>query len=711
MRKRDVAAAAVIVAAAVVASALPAVRVLDALSVDVLFWLRHRIYGPLHAPANSPTVVLALDEETYRREPFADTPRVMWTPQLAGVLEAVLAGGAKVVGFDIVFSTSLEPFFRGFERDFLLMLRRGAQDGRIVLGRVQHQEKPIQPHRGYSFAVGHARNVRALNLFEDDDGIVRRLPLTFVARSADGAERVEPGMAVELAARALGAAPAIDGDGRFELGGYAVPQDPPNTLLLNFDSGPGDIPSYSFADLWACTQAGDTDYFRRHFAGKVVLIGAVLDVEDRKITSKRWVTAPEGVNLPARCVHPVMPDLYAAGLRRDSTPGVYIHAAGVNNLLRRDALATPPEWQRLGLGLAVTAAAAAVTLGFAPPIAAAGLLLIALAWTAAAAVAFRHGVAIPLLTGVASGAVAVPLLFGYRFAVSDRSRRQISKAFALYLPAPVIERMMARERMPELGGEARGVSILFSDIAGFTGISERRTPTELAQDLNEYFAAMTEIVERHGGFVDKFIGDAVLAVFGAPLEDPQHPLKATLAAMEMRAVLAAGGDRFRFGGAAPIEARIGLNSGEALIGNIGSPRRFNYTVMGDAVNLASRIEGVNKMYGTRILVSEDTHAACGDAIVFREVDRVRVVGREQPVRLYEPVAPAGSVTDADRDGVRSFEAALALWRQARFAEAAEAFGRLGTRDPVAAKYAGRCAAMLAAPLPAGWDGTTNLTEK
>lgn len=711
MRKRDLVAAAAIVAASVVASALPAVRVLDALSIDALFWLRHQVYGPRHAPADSPAVVLAIDEETYRREPFADTPRVMWTPQFANVLEAVLAGGAGVVGFDIVFSTSLEPFFRGFERDFLLTLRRGAQEGKIVLGRVQHQEKPIQPHRGYSFAVGHGRNVRALNLFEDDDGIVRRLPLTFVTRGAGGTERVEPGMAVELAARALGHAPTLNGDGRFELGGYAVPQDPPNTLLLNFDSGPGDIPSYSFADLWACAEAGKADYFRRHFAGKVVLIGAVLDVEDRKITSKRWVTAPEGANLPERCVHPVMPDLYAAGLRRDSIPGVYIHAAGVNNLLRRDALATLPEWQRLGLGLAVTAAAAAVSLGFAPPLAAGGLLVIALAWTAAATVAFRYGVVVPLLTGIASGAVAVPLLFGYRFAVSDRSRRQISKAFALYLPAPVIERMMARDRMPELGGESRTVSILFSDIAGFTGISERRTPAQLAQDLNEYFAAMTEIVERHGGFVDKFIGDAVLAVFGAPLDDPRHPVQATLAAMEMRAALAGGGERFRFGGPAPIGARIGLNSGEALIGNIGSPRRFNYTVMGDAVNLASRIEGVNKMYATRILVSEDTRAACGDAILFREVDRVRVVGREQPVRLYEPIAPADAATPADKETVRTFETALALWRQARFADAGAAFRPLSAGDPVAAKYAARCAAMLAAPPPAGWDGTTNLTEK
>jgi adenylate cyclase len=681
---------------------------MQGLSLDLLFWLRHQAFGPRHAPASSPTVVIAIDEETYRRPPFADTPQVMWTPQIAAVMEAALAAGARVVGFDVIYPTSVEPFLRGYERDFLLALRRGAEQGRVVLGRVQHQVRPITPFRGYSFAVGHGRNIRPLNLIEDDDGIIRRLPLYFTAQGQDGRVEREPSLAVELAARALGRKPEWIGDG-LRLGDYAVPSGG-GAMTINFDSGPGDIPAYSLADLFACVEAGRADYFRRHFEGRVVLFGAVLDVEDRKLTAKRLVTAPEGLGLPERCSLPVMGGLYRTDIRRDTIPGVYVHAAAVNNLLRGEALAGVAALPGFLLVLVVAGAVAAAAMRFAPLLAGGLSLAAALAWTAAATFAFRQGLVLPLLDGLAAGAAVLPLLLGYRFAVTDRDRRQLGRAFALYLPPAVIDRLMAGNRPPALGGEERAVSILFSDIADFTRISERRDPTLLVQDLNEYFAAMTAIVEEHGGFVDKFIGDAVLAVFGAPLDDAGHALHAVQAAMRMRETLAAGGERFRFGGERPIGVRIGVNSGTALIGNIGSPRRFNYTVMGDAVNLASRIEGANKRYGSAILVSDESRAACADRILFREVDRVRVVGRDQPVSLHEPLAAADAAEPALRGRVEAFAAALALWRAGRFAAAAAAFAALAAADPVAAAFAARAQGFVAAP-PAGWDGTTDLKEK
>jgi len=228
-----------------------------------------------------------LDEETFRTAPFEGSPSVTWTGEIGRVVTAVIDGGATVVGFDVIFPTSIEqsevPFgdetlgarVRGFDRSYLRALALGARAGKLVLGEVQHQDHPVLPSPGQRAAVGQGRNIRALNVYSDPDGVVRRIPLSF---TVDGA-RV-PAMAPELAARANGApvtatsAPAVD-----------------DTMTLNFAGGADAIPTYSLADLRACVEKDDKDFFRRHFDGKVVLIGTLLDVEDRKITSQRFATA------------------------------------------------------------------------------------------------------------------------------------------------------------------------------------------------------------------------------------------------------------------------------------------------------------------------------------------------------------------------------------------------------------------------------------
>ena len=221
------------------------------------------------------------------------------------MLTAIIDGGAKVVGFDIVFPTSIEqsevPFgdetlgarVRGFDRDYLRALALGARDGKVVLGQVQHQDHPMLPSPGQRAAVGFGRNIRALNVYNDPDDVVRRMPLTF---AVDG-EHV-PSMAAELAARATGerSHAGVSSAGlRRRIAEHAHAQ---------FRGGADDIPTYSLADLRACAREGRRRFFRRHFGGKVVLIGTVLDVEDRKITSKRFATAPEGARA-ARCALPM----------------------------------------------------------------------------------------------------------------------------------------------------------------------------------------------------------------------------------------------------------------------------------------------------------------------------------------------------------------------------------------------------------------------
>lgn len=676
---------------------------LNGLSLDSALALRHALFGPLARPEASHVAVVAVDEETYRRPPFNETPQAAWPPLLAPVISGVLAGGAKVVGFDIVYSTSLDPLQRGFERDFLLALRNAAREKRLVLGKVQHSEAPILPHRMQQLAVGGNANIRALNVTEDPDGIVRRLPLGFTA--ADGTP--EPGFAAELVMRHTGRPLARGEDGRWRLGDRALATDGAGNLALNFNTGPGDIPAYSLADLYACAQAGKTEYFEKAFGGRTVIFATVLDVEDRRLTTKRFATAAEGQNAPPRCALEPMA-LYRADRARDSIPGVFIHATALNNLLDGTELR---EWPaRIGFAAAAGFAAIQGFIGFLLPIGAAlaaGLALLALL-PPAAALLLQAGIATPWLDAAAAGLFALGAVIALRFAVTDKDKRLMAKVFSLYLPPTEINRMLASGRMPALGGEEREVTVLFSDIAGFTAISEACEPTVLVPALNEYFSAMTAIIEDHGGFVDKFIGDAIVAVFSAPLHDARHAEHAVRAALHMRDLLAEQPERFAAAGI-PFRTRIGINTGPALIGNIGSPRRFNYTAIGDAVNLASRLEGANKKYGTAILMSEATAKACGNHVLMRAIDTVRVVGRDQPVRLFEPLARSGRATPAQDAAASAFAAAWAALERRNPAAALAALGPLD-QDAAARILADHIRA-LGPPSGADWPPVTNLTEK
>ena len=709
MTRRDLAAVAGIAVAAALLFGSDRVGRLDGLGIDTLFWLRQELVPAARPSADAPVAVIAIDEETYRRPPFKDTPQVMWTPQQAKVLDALLDAGASVVGFDIIYSTSVESYIPGYERSFLRSLHRGASDGRIVLSKAQHQEQPIEPFSGLQIAAG-ADTVRAVNLLEDSDGVVRKLPLFLDLRSPDDPAK-EPSFALELAARALHVKPAREADGTVRLGEARVRTADANALGVNFDTRPGAVPTYSFVDMVACAEAGKAAYFREHFAGRIVLIGTTLDVEDRKLTSERFATHPEGLNAPERCAVPVMPALTRADLRRDTIPGVFIHAAAVANLLRGDPW-VPVAWPaRVALLLALASATSLTVIWL--PVFWARVARIALvaAWAAGCLAAFAEtALVLPLLNGVAAMLVAFGTSLAYRFGVTDRNRRRMAKAFALYLPPSEVERMVATDTMPKLGGEARTVSILFTDLASFARVSEFLDPAQLTAALNTYFAALTDIVEQHGGIVDKFIGDAVVAIFGAPLDDPDHALNAVRAAIAIRTASPDAARELARSGGRPPATRIGVNTGPVLIGNIGSPRRFNYTAMGDAVNLASRLESVNKRYGTLVLVSDATAQACGEAIVFREIDTVAVKGRERPVALYEPLGRAGEVSADALVRRDAFAQALRQWRRGSFAEAASAFEMLADDDPAAARFSALAREFVANP-PGDWRGISILTDK
>ena len=265
--------------------------------------------------------------------------------------------------------------------------------------------------------------------------------------------------------------------------------------------------------------------------------------------------------------------------------------------------------------------------------------------------------------------------------------------------------------MPELGGETRELTVLFSDIIGFTGISERLPPEHLVSLLNQYFEVITDIVEAHDGFVDKYIGDAIVAIFGAPIAVERHAEKAVRAALECRKAIADFNAPWLGSTQITLASRIGINTGEALIGNIGSPRRLSYTVIGDAVNLAARLEGTNKSYDTNILVSNTTQTRARSTIAFREIDLIRVVGRVQPVTIFEPLGLTEQLSDTARERISKFEAALALYRAGGFSEARKAFEDLAEGDGPAKVFASRCAEFERVQPGSDWSGIFDIASK
>jgi adenylate cyclase len=260
-------------------------------------------------------------------------------------------------------------------------------------------------------------------------------------------------------------------------------------------------------------------------------------------------------------------------------------------------------------------------------------------------------------------------------------------------------------------GESREMSVLFSDVRDFTALSERLAPRDLSALLNDYLSAMTAAIHARHGTVDKYIGDAIVAFWGAPVANRDHPSDAVHAALAMQQAMPAMRDGYTRRGWPALAMGIGINTGAVSVGDMGSRFRKAYTVLGDAVNLASRLEGLTKVYGVPILCGEATHAAVGD-VVWREVDRVRVKGRTQAVAIFEPLAEAGDAPAQAR--AARWANALSRYRAREFAEARNAFDGIAADEPdraLATLFRARCVTFAAAPPAPEWDGAWTFVEK
>ena len=316
-------------------------------------------------------------------------------------------------------------------------------------------------------------------------------------------------------------------------------------------------------------------------------------------------------------------------------------------------------------------------------------------------------------------AANLTLIFGlfvwhtsYGFLIEARSRKRITGLFGQYVPPQLVDEMSRDPRAFNTAGESREMTVLFSDVRNFTSMSEDLDPKVLARLMNRYLTVLTRVIQRHRGTIDKYIGDAVMAFWGAPLHDPEHARNGVLAALEMQREMVNLRAEFKALGWPEMEIGVGLSSGVMSVGNMGSEFRMAYTVLGDTVNLGARLEGLTKQYGVGIIVGEATRDAVPE-ILFRELDRVRVKGKERPVTIFEPLGYAADMGPARLASIRTFEQMLVHYRAGEWPEAETLLAELDAAcsTPLYHLYRERISYYRQNPADKAWDGVFQFQSK
>lgn len=524
-----------------------------------------------------------------------------------------------------------------------------------------------------------------INTQPDRDNIVRRSPLLLGCRG-----NLLPSLALATVMEAYDVRSAVLRltSGGMEsltltsekLGKRVIPLDAGGRVLVNYRGPGGSFPHISAADVLA----GRID--AASLRGRIVFVG----------TSAA-----------------ALRDLRATPLDR-AMPGVEVHATITDMIVANDFLRRP-DWAP-GLELAVLVTMGLLSAGLLASARAAVLLvpfavLGAGVWYGAATLLARGRFFVSPLYPLVVLALNFTCLTFLKFWREERQKRYLHGAFARYVSPAVVARIENNPDALTLSGEEREVTVLFSDLRGFTSLSERLTPTQVAELLHRYFTPMTHIIVSQLGTLDKFIGDAIMAFWNAPLAVPNHPARAVAAALEMNDCLTRLNEEFRRDFGFTVACGIGLNRGRVRVGNFGSEDLFDYTVIGDAVNLASRLESLTKFYGVRTLATESIREGAGDTATFVELDRVRVKGKTTAVTLFSVLSREEGAAQAEE--LAATAEALALFRARRFDAAASLYRDLHARyaRPYFAVFAERAEALAAAPPGEDWDGVFEHTSK
>lgn len=408
-------------------------------------------------------------------------------------------------------------------------------------------------------------------------------------------------------------------------------------------------------------------------------------------------------------------DIWATPLCSE-IPGTFIQATFIENILENRFLRMPRhhDWIQVGAVLVMTIVPLGLMILLPPAasIPACGGVLLAYA----AGVQYLFGsfqLIWPLVIPLGAGTSAALILLIFNFMVEIRQHRWIKKSFSRYLNPEVIDILVKNPDQLQLGGEEKELTVIMADIRNFTTLSETLSPGELIDLLNRYLGELTEVILNNGGTLDKYMGDAIMAFFGAPVADDRHPQKACHTVTQMCDRLHRKREEWVAQGLPALHFGVGLSTGIMVVGNLGSKRRFDYSVIGDNVNLASRLEGLTKIYGVEVIVSEQTHDRLDETFLCRELDTVQVKGRQAPVRIFELIGMA-SDRMGDASYVKQFEQGLYQYRRREFKSAVSFFRQtlqLKPEDKPSLLFIQRCRRLMVEPLDEHWDGTWTFTTK
>ncbi|MCB0833329.1 MAG: adenylate/guanylate cyclase domain-containing protein [Bacteroidetes bacterium] len=683
--------------------------------------------GKPNQPNSTPIVLVAINDQSGESLPSVwPWPRTYYAKFIRNMKRA----GAKVVGIDVVLDA---PDSYSPENDDDLAAAINEAQNVVLAGKVTKPEvgsgkaqleQTVTPLK--KFLDGGAR-WGFVGVTNDIDGFWRQYLLTEnVGGEGSGNHYRSFGIEVlKMYYDVPDDAPVENNENFYRLGSddhqVYIKKYRPYSFLINFAGPYLTFPYKSFDvcvddmdfdlkpeyDLDSFDDPGDPDLglppgllASGYFKDKIVLLGATMeelhDVFSVPISESR---TPDGQKIETLMA------------------GVEIHANAIHTVMTGDFITAQPDWIRV---IIVTLASFLVFFLVSklqkPLLAFPVFLLIVVCVIVLAFYLFLSmHIHMQIITPVMAIAFTYVGNVLFQYLGERKEKATIRNAFGRYLPEKVVAQLIDNPGLLKLGGEVRFLSILFSDVAGFTTISEKLTPVELVALLNEYLTAMTDIIAKYDGIIDKYEGDAIMAEFGAPLHDELHAHKACYAALEMQEKLVEMRVKWKKEGRPEMRARAGINSGQVVLGNMGSESVFDYTVMGDNVNLASRLEGANKEYGTYIMISEWTQEIVKDDIITRELDLIRVKGKNKPVKVFEVVARASTgVSSTMKKVLESYNQGLAAYRQQRWDEAIVSFkAALNHKadDAPSEVYLERSETFKKNPPGDDWDGVFTMTTK
>ncbi len=639
-----------------------------------------------------------------------------WPREIYGaVVSFCRRTGVKSLGFDVIYS---EPSSYGVADDAgfgKAIEKAGNVATAIVLGKTTGQAKtwpahlarqqfrlngidnlggdqpgPARIFTGITFPIPEVATASAIlcnvNLAPGRDGIYRKVPVFSRFQN-----QAVPSLGLGLYLAAHPAAKVGFEPGRLTVDGKTIPLDDRGKAILNYRGPSGTHAVYSAA--WVIQSE------LRAREGQALGDEVLLAFKDKYVFF--------GFSAPG------LFDIHSTPVDSQS-PGVEIHATLLDNLLSDDLMEQVPFRLTLIFTVSLVVLSGMLTALYTRALPMFSLVSAFLLLPIGAGFfAYSKGFWLPIALPLVSVVLTIGLSLVVNYATEGRRRRFIKNAFHHYLSPQVIDQILKDPDRLSLGGERRTLSIFFSDLESFTSLSETMEPEELVRFLNQYLTAMTDIIHNHGGTIDKYEGDAIIAFWNAPLDTPDHAGRAVQAALDCQAKLEEMRPAFKEWTGRWVRMRIGLNTGPAVVGNLGSDTRFDYTMIGDAVNLAARLESANKGFGTYTMVSQETLDAAEIRAEYRPLGQIRVIGKEKPVRIHEPLDQAlldGVTGSSLKKMFETFEQGLSLYKQGDFQGAFDIFSSIEDQDPAAGAYARNCDELRKSP-PENWDGVWRLASK